>query len=124
MSNSFKLCPTHFYREDKKFSKGGEAPPWLRACMKLYFNFVRYQQCHCLAALPAMVSVLNSHMHGSHSVISNKPRLHTKKTIFVYNNAILDKQKGNLDHSDEKYTELQMYLFNVENRAALCFSKY
>ena len=48
----------------------------------------------------------------------------TPKKRYLYNNAILDKQKGNLDHSDEKYTELQMYLFNVENRAAFCFSKY
>jgi len=41
----------------------------------------RYQQHHCLAALPAKMSVSNSHMQGSHSVISNKPRFHTKKHI-------------------------------------------
>jgi len=45
---------------------------------KLYVAH-RYQQCHCLAALPAKMSVFNRHMQDSHSVISNKPRLHTKK---------------------------------------------
>ena len=44
----------------------------------------RYQQCHCLAAKPAKMFVFNSHMQGFHSVISNKPRLHTKKT-YSYN---------------------------------------
>jgi len=38
---------------------------------------------HCLAALPAKISVFNSHMQGSLSVISNKSRLHTKKPIFL-----------------------------------------
>jgi len=38
---------------------------------------------HCFAALPAMVSVFNSHMQGFHSVISNKPRQYTKKPTFV-----------------------------------------
>ena len=36
-------------------------------------------ECHCLAALPAKVSVFSSHMHGSHSVISNKPRFSHQK---------------------------------------------
>jgi len=44
----------------------------------------RYQQCYCLAALRASMSVFSSHMQGSHSVISNKPRLHTKKR-YSYN---------------------------------------
>jgi len=35
---------------------------------------------HCLAALHAKISVFNIHIQGSHSLISNKPRLHTKKT--------------------------------------------
>jgi len=50
---------------------------------KLYVVY-RYQQCHCLAALPAKISVFNYHMQGSHSVVSNKPRLHTKK-LYLYN---------------------------------------
>jgi len=36
MFNSFKLFPTHFYREGESFSKGSLAPcasrPWLQAC--------------------------------------------------------------------------------------------
>jgi len=40
----------------------------------------RYQQCHCLAALPAKMSVFNSPMQTSHSAISNKPRLRTNNT--------------------------------------------
>jgi len=41
----------------------------------------RYQQCHRLAALPAKMSVFNSHMQDSHSVVSNKPLWsHTKNT--------------------------------------------
>jgi len=48
--------------------------------IKLYVAY-RYQQCHCLAALPAKMSVFNSHMQGFHSAISNKPRLHSKKHI-------------------------------------------
>jgi len=40
--------------------------------------------CHCLAALPAKMSVFNSHMQGSHSVISNKPRSYTKNP-YSYN---------------------------------------
>jgi len=41
---------------------------------------------HCLAALPAKMSMWNSHMQGSHSVISNEPRLHTKKKkTYSYN---------------------------------------
>jgi len=39
----------------------------------------RYQLGHCVAALPAKISVFNSHLHGSPSVVSNKPRLPTKK---------------------------------------------
>jgi len=39
----------------------------------------------------------------------------------LYNNAILDKQKANLDHSDEKYTELRTYLFNVEDELHSAF---
>jgi len=50
--------------------------------IKLYVAY-RYQQCHCLAAFPAKMSVFNSHMQGSRSMISNKPRLHTKKNIFI-----------------------------------------
>jgi len=38
----------------------------------------RYQQSHGLTALPAKMSVFNSHMQGSHSMILNKPRLHNK----------------------------------------------
>ena len=45
---------------------------------KPYMTY-RYQQCHCFTALPAKMSVFNSHVQGSHSVIPNKPRLHTKK---------------------------------------------
>ena len=45
----------------------------------------RYQQCHCLAALPAKMSVFNSHTQGSHSVISNKVRLRTKINPYSYN---------------------------------------
>ena len=45
----------------------------------------RYQQCHCLAAFPAKMSVFNSHMQNVHSVISNKPRLHTKNNIHACN---------------------------------------
>jgi len=73
-----------------------------------------YQQCHSLTALPAKMSVFNSHVQGSHSVISNKHRLHTKKT-YSHHNAILDKQKTNLDHCDGKCTELRMHIFIVEN---------
>jgi len=47
---------------------------------KLYVAY-RSQQCRCLAALPAKMFVFNSHVQGSHSVISNKPKLHTKKHI-------------------------------------------
>ena len=47
--------------------------------IKLHVAY-RYQQCHCLTALPAKMSLFNSHVQGSHSVISNKPRLHTKTT--------------------------------------------
>ena len=46
--------------------------------IKPYMTY-RYQQCHCLTALPAKMSVFNRHVEGSHSVISNKPRLHTTK---------------------------------------------
>jgi len=42
--------------------------------IKLYVAY-RYQQCHCLAALPAKLSAFNSHMQGYYSVISNKPIL-------------------------------------------------
>jgi len=52
--------------------------------VKLYVVY-RYQQCHCLAALPAKMSMCNSHMQGSHSVISNKLRLHTKINPYSYN---------------------------------------
>jgi len=47
--------------------------------IKLYVAY-RYEQCHCLAALPTKMSVFKSYIQGSHSVISNKPRLRTKKT--------------------------------------------
>ena len=40
----------------------------------------RYQQRHCLDALPTKIFVFNSHVQGSHSVISNKLRLRTKKS--------------------------------------------
>jgi len=33
--------------------------------------------------LHVKMSVFNSHMQVSHSLISNKPRLHTKKNIFM-----------------------------------------
>jgi len=46
--------------------------------IKLYVAY-RYQQCHCLAALPAKLSVFNSHMQGYYSVISNTPRLFNSK---------------------------------------------
>jgi len=47
--------------------------------IKPYMTY-RYQQCHCLTALPVKMSVCQdaSHVQGSHSVISNKPRLYTK----------------------------------------------
>jgi len=35
------------------------------------FMAYRYQRCHCLAALPAKMSVFNSHMQGSNTVISH-----------------------------------------------------
>ena len=41
----------------------------------------RCQQCHCLAALPAKMSVFNSHMQGSHSIISNKPQIAHQKLV-------------------------------------------
>ena len=44
---------------------------------------------HCI--IPAKMSVFNSHVQGSHSVISIKPRLHTKKT-YLHHSAILDKK--------------------------------
>ena len=47
--------------------------------MKLYVGY-RYQQCHCLGALPAKMSVFNSHMQVSLSVLPNTPKLHTKET--------------------------------------------
>jgi len=50
--------------------------------MKLYVAD-RYQQCHCLAAIPGKISVFNSHMQGSHSVISNKPRLHNEGNRYL-----------------------------------------
>jgi len=50
--------------------------------IKLYVAY-RDQQYHCLAALPAKMFVFNSHMKGSHSVISNTTRLHTK--TYSYN---------------------------------------
>jgi len=50
--------------------------------IKLYVPH-RYKQCHCLAALPAKISVFNSHTQGSNSVISNNPDCITKITIFV-----------------------------------------
>jgi len=51
--------------------------------IKLYVAY-RYQQCHCLAALPAKMSVFDNHMQSSHSVIANKPRSYTKKN-YSYN---------------------------------------
>jgi len=53
-----------------------------------------YQQCHCLIALPAKMSVFTSHMQGSHSVISNKPGLHTKKKQYSYQNNINPESLG------------------------------
>jgi len=60
-------------------------------CTHAYFHTVqkryeayRYQQCHGLTALPAKMSVFNSHMQGSHSMISNKPDC-TPKTTYSYN---------------------------------------
>jgi len=50
--------------------------------IKLYVAY-RYQQCHCLPTLPAKMSVFNSRMQDSHSVILNKPRLHTEEPIFI-----------------------------------------
>ena len=52
--------------------------------MKLYVVY-RYLHCHRLAAFPAMISVFSSHMQGSHSVISNKPRLHNEINRYSYN---------------------------------------
>jgi len=49
--------------------------------IKLYVVY-RYQQYHCLAKLLDKISVFNSHMQDSHSVISNKTTLNTKKTYF------------------------------------------
>ena len=52
--------------------------------------------------LPRLLSVFNSHMQGSHSVISNKPRLHTRKkteslsyeqkhmTVLIWINTIIE----------------------------------
>jgi len=65
------------------------------------------------------VSVQQSHA-ALHSVISNKPRLHLKSPC-SYNNLNLDKQKGNLDDSDGKYTELRMSLSIVENELHSAF---
>jgi len=49
---------------------------------------ISIKQCHYLAVLPAKMSVFNRHIcdyaaGGSHSMISNKPWMHTKKSIFV-----------------------------------------
>jgi len=41
------------------------------------------EHCHCLAAVPAKIFVFNCRMQDSHSVISNKSRLNTKKYVFV-----------------------------------------
>ena len=51
--------------------------------MKLCVAY-RYQQCHCLAALPAKMSVFNNHMQGSLSVVLKKDIAHHKKT-YSYN---------------------------------------
>jgi len=51
----------------------------------LPLSAVSWQTVHCLAALPAKMSVFNSHMQGSHSVISNKFMLHTKINPYSYN---------------------------------------
>jgi len=62
----------------------------------------RDQQCHCLTALPTKMSVFNSHVQGSHSVILNhfahqKKHIRTiiahQKKTYSHHNAILDKQK-------------------------------
>jgi len=39
----------------------------------------RYQQCHCLAALSAKMSVFSDHMQGSHSVTSQETRIAHQK---------------------------------------------
>jgi len=44
----------------------------------------RYQQCHCLAPIPAKISTFNSHMQGSHLVISNKPRFHNEVNRYPF----------------------------------------
>jgi len=50
--------------------------------MKFY---VAYSCQHCLAALPAKMSVFNSHMQGSHSEISNTPQVAQRKKTYSYN---------------------------------------
>jgi len=87
--------------------------------IKLYVSYL-YQKCHCFAALPTKMSVFNSHVPVSHSVISNKPKLHTKKT-YSHNNAVLNKQKANFDHCDGKCTESLMHFFTVENELHSAF---
>ena len=74
---------------------------------------------HCITCQD--VCVFTSHVQGSHSVVSNKPRLHTEKKTYSHHNAILDNQKTNLDHCDRKCTELRMHLFIVENELHLLF---
>jgi len=59
-----------------------------RFIMLLFTQCTRYTwltaiSSHCLAALPTKMSVFNSHMQGSHSVISNKRILYTKKNVCV-----------------------------------------
>jgi len=66
----------------------------------------RYQQCHCLSALPAKMSVFNSHMQDSHSVISNKPRLHSKKTYWC------NKNPGSLFY-EQKHTSVHILIETV-----------
>jgi len=77
----------------------------------------RYQQCHCLVALSNKMSVLNSHVQDSHSVISNKPRLHTKKKHIRTITPFWTSTKLILI----KCTELRMHLFISGNELHSAF---
>ena len=78
MSNSFKLCPTHFSRGREKFS--GEpslpcAPPYLRACLKLVFRFAGFLN---LASVRSFPYLLQYYFHyclsfrGCHQALKNE----------------------------------------------------
>jgi len=46
VSNSFRLCPTHYSRGGEKFSTGGFTPlqPWLRSCGWLNYKILNHRK--------------------------------------------------------------------------------